>query len=82
MYFRTLTLHRCESVLCYNVITTYRQLQDFVEHNIWRDVEVEHKILEREKVNDLDSELFSQTENNIDKIYVVMTDLIVVWAVG
>lgn len=29
--------------------TTYRQLQDFVEHNIWRDVEVKHKILEREK---------------------------------
>ena len=49
--------------------TTYRQLQDFVEHNIWRDVEVEHKILGREKVSDsIVSKFFPQTEMNINKI--------------
>lgn len=57
--------------------TTYRQFQDFVEHNIWRDVEVEDKILESQKVT-----------HHILKKYacyiedVIMTNLIVVWAVG
>lgn len=52
------------------VAKTYGQLQDFVEHNIWRDVEVEHKILEREKVlMMIHNEPFPQTEVNIDTIY-------------
>jgi len=25
--------------------STYRQLQDFVEHHVWRDVEVKHEVL-------------------------------------
>lgn len=29
---------------------TYRHFQDFVEHHIWRNVEVKHKILEKIKV--------------------------------
>lgn len=49
------------------VAKTYGQLQDFVEHNIWRDVEVEHKILEREKVlMMIHNEPFPQTEVIID----------------
>lgn len=53
-----------------NKSTTHRQLQDFVEHNIWRDVEVEHKVLKRGKEDnndddDDDDDIFHMVDNKI-----------------
>lgn len=31
-------------------LMTYGHFQDFVEHDIWRDVEVKHKVLEETTV--------------------------------
>lgn len=48
--------------------TTHRQLQDFVEHNIWRDVEVEHKVLKRGKEDNNDDDddgIFHTVDNKI-----------------
>lgn len=43
---------------CWMNLPTYGQLQDFVKHDIWRDVEVEHKILEKgEEVYDDDDSI-------------------------
>ena len=39
----TLWKHHCGS--------TYRQLQDFVEHDVWGHVEVKHKVLGGERKN-------------------------------